>query len=123
MKLLRAIFNYLILQTIPHKAVVFYYCMKFAWRFRCPILIWRSIIHDWQKFTPLEVIYYAFIFGKVFTQNELTDGIEDGFTEAWHHHLRFGPHHWQHWLMYNDDNSTMEPVRIPNSYVYEMICD
>lgn len=122
MKFLRSIYNYLILQTIPHKVVVFYYCLRFAWRFKCPILLWRGLIHDWQKLALLEVIYYSYEFGKVYVEDELTKAMKEGFIRAWHHHLRFGPHHWQHWLLYSDA-SIVKPVRMPNSYVYEMVCD
>lgn len=122
MKLLQSIYNHFVYHLIPHKVIVFYYCLRFAWKFRCPILIWRGVVHDWQKFTPLEAIYYSYKFGKVYTKDERTDAMEEGFTRAWHHHLKFGPHHWQHWLMYND-NSIVEPIEIPTSYVYEMLCD
>lgn len=118
MKLLQSIVNHFIYHLFPHKAVVFYYCLKFAWRFQCLILIWRGLIHDWQKFVPLEAIYYSYTFGKVYAEDELTATMKEGFTRAWHHHLRFGPHHWQHWLMHKAD-----PIQMPNSYVYEMICD
>ena len=43
------------------------------------------------------------------------------FTESWNHHQKTNPHHWQYWLMY-EDNKTIA-LSIPFKYIIEMLCD
>lgn len=49
---------------------------------------------------------------------------EEKFNYAWLHHIHKNPHHWQHWVLINDDpeNGTIA-LDIPYKYVIEMICD
>lgn len=53
-----------------------------------------------------------------------TQDVKDKFNQAWLHHIHNNPHHWQHWVLVNDDpeESTIA-LDIPYCYVIEMICD
>ena len=46
------------------------------------------------------------------------------FNYAWLHHQHKNPHHWQYWVLINDDQAegTM-PLPMPMRYIYEMIAD
>lgn len=49
---------------------------------------------------------------------------EKSFLYAWNHHLHKNPHHWQHWILINDDKDNGEKIlEIPEKYIWEMICD
>lgn len=46
------------------------------------------------------------------------------FKYAWLHHQNRNPHHWQYWVLINDDpNENIMPLPIPMVYIYEMIAD
>ena len=48
------------------------------------------------------------------------------FDQAWLHHIHNNPHHWQHWILFEDDPKTGKPYRaldMPDPYIVEMICD
>ena len=47
---------------------------------------------------------------------------EDTYNAAWLHHLHNNPHHWQYWILRNDDGTT-QTLKMPEPYVLEMICD
>lgn len=98
--------------------------------------IWNLIIHDWSKFTPSEFNAYAEFFfknnegmtldeTKKFRNEhpELTDPeIRFAFLQAWLYHQRRNPHHWQFWILMQDEDPTMA-LKIPEKYVREMVAD
>lgn len=46
------------------------------------------------------------------------------FRLAWLLHIHRNPHHWQHWVLINDDPEKCEIVlEMPYNYIVEMICD
>lgn len=46
------------------------------------------------------------------------------YERAWLLHLHRNPHHWQHWILINDDPKEGEIIlEMPYNYVIEMICD
>ena len=47
------------------------------------------------------------------------------FDKAWLHHIHENPHHWQHWLLVEDDPEDYycKPLDMPLAYIVEMICD
>jgi hypothetical protein len=68
--------------------------------------MWNLIIHDWSKFTPSELPYYAARFHS-------PNWNADEFAKAWQHHLANNPHHWESW----------KGTLMPEPYVREMIAD
>ncbi len=84
--------------------------------------LWRLIIHDWSKFMPCEWVPYARYFYGPKTLGAYDTWKKDRFDDAWLHHQHFNPHHWQHWILRNDDGDT-RPVYIPTHFVKEMVAD
>lgn len=78
--------------------------------------------HDASKFSLSEYnAYDAYFYGK-----NKTEEIKKKFNIAWLHHIHENPHHWQHWILMEDDPETDEPFKcleMPLYDVYEMICD
>lgn len=49
--------------------------------------------------------------------------VKQDFDYAWLHRIHCNPHHWQYWVLINDDDGKNKPLEIPYRYVIEMICD
>jgi len=76
--------------------------------------------HDSSKFDPTEYVPYDdYFYG---------EPDEELFNYAWLHHIHNNPHHWQYWLLMNDDGkyrdpSKVVPLEMPKVYALEMIAD
>lgn len=83
-------------------------------------LEYRIEFHDYSKDYQDEYnAYDAYFYGK----NRSFEVVEN-FNRAWLLHIHRNPHHWQHWVLINDDPTEGETVlEMPYSYVIEMICD
>jgi len=82
--------------------------------------LWRGIIHDLSKFSPMEWKAYANTFyandgSKIYKPS-------NDFNLAWLNHQHKNLHHWQYWILRMDDGST-KPMRMPDKYVREMVAD
>jgi hypothetical protein len=76
------------------------------------------IHHDLSKWDEEEYkAYDDYFYGK-----EKTQKVEDAFNYAWLHHIHNNPHHWQHWVLINDDDG-IHALEMPEAYVVELICD
>ena len=77
-------------------------------------------IHDDSKYSKEEYdAYDAYFYGR-----KRTKEVKDNFNYAWLHHIHNNPHHWQYWVLINDDpDNGMVALDIPYKYVVEMICD
>ena len=77
-------------------------------------------MHDYSKDSNEE--YYAYddyFYGELRTKE-----VKEEFNNAWLHHIHNNKHHWQYWVLINDDKELgATPLRIPYRYVIEMICD
>lgn len=94
--------------VIRHKWFVFDACRKVG-------LWFPGLVHDLSKLLPDEWITYANFF--------YTDRKErEAFDVAWLKHQHRNPHHWQHWVLRNDDGTTVA-LEMPRRYALEMICD
>lgn len=76
--------------------------------------------HDQSKYDPEEYdAYDAYFYGG----NKSYQVVQD-FNHAWLRHIHRNPHHWQHWVLVNDDPEEGEVVLdMPYNYILEMICD
>jgi hypothetical protein len=76
--------------------------------------------HDSSKNSREEYeAYDAYFYG-----GRHSKSVEEAFNYAWLHHIHNNPHHWQHWVLINDDpNEGSIALRMPYQYVIEMICD
>lgn len=77
--------------------------------------------HDKSKYTAIEYDAYD----KYFYDNK-NYSTERAFNYAWLNHIHNNPHHWQYWVLLEDDPSEDKKyvtLPIPYKYVVEMICD
>lgn len=71
-------------------------------------------LHDLSKWSEEEFPAYA---NKFYGEpNDLA------FKYAWLNHLRSNKHHWNHWLLQNDEDG-LEPLEMPQNYALEMVAD
>lgn len=53
---------------------------------------------------------------------EKTPEVEQRFDLAWLSHIHANPHHWQHWMLQNDEDGLVL-LDMPYVFVVEMFCD
>jgi hypothetical protein len=93
---------------------------------------WLGVIHDWSKFLPDEFLPYAIHFyGNRHDINrgrdetgyyKPTDTGDKAFDFAWMLHQKRNRHHWQWWILPQDNGSSVS-IEMPECYWKEMICD
>ena len=76
--------------------------------------------HDASKTDPEEYdAYDAYFYG-----NNRSYSVVQNFKKAWLRHIHNNPHHWQHWILINDEpKEGMVVIDMPYIYIVEMICD
>ena len=97
---------------ICHKWFVFIACCRLG-------IPWRGIVHDLSKFRPAEFFPYARYF---YNSLPITKRIKVDFDKAWLLHIHRNPHHWQFWLLQEDDGP-LKKLPIPIKYLKEMLAD
>lgn len=112
---------------LRHKWFVFLECCKLG-------VPWLGVIHDWSKFRPSEFIPYARYFYGDYPEaphiwrvlpgysGPTTFSVENGFDVAWLHHQRRNKHHWQYWILIQDDDKD-KTLAMPPKYCKEMLAD
>lgn len=76
--------------------------------------------HDTSKSDPEEYDAYD----KYFYGGNRSYAVVQDFRKAWLRHIHMNPHHWQHWILINDDpGEGMIIMDMPRVYIVEMICD
>lgn len=78
--------------------------------------------HDESKYDSAEYNAYD----QYFYGANRSYAVCEAFDYAWLHHIHHNPHHWQYWVLLEDDPETGVPfkaLRIPLSYIFEMIAD
>lgn len=111
--------------VIVHKWFVLLACFRLAWKYHEPLLVWRGIIHDWSKFLPSEWFpYVEKFYGDIPEGMTLQDHMlrRHRFDYAWLSHQHRNSHHWQHWILRNDDG-TRRPLVMPDLDMLEMLAD
>lgn len=113
-----------LMYCVRHKWYVFLECLHY----RIPF---AGVIHDWQKFTPTEWGPYVHTFynpdGSKRSVRDATGDYDptklgERFDRAWLHHQHLGPHHWQHYILREDDGAT-KVLEMPLRYRKEMVAD
>lgn len=76
--------------------------------------------HDKSKIQPDEYNAYDDHF---YGGDTTPEGLAE-FNRAWLMHIHRNPHHWQHWVLVNDDpiDGTIG-LEMPHNNILEMICD
>ena len=92
------------------------YLLKGAYDYEWQI----GMAHDQSKTDEDEYAAYdAYFYGNNKSYSVLQD-----FNKAWLMHIHKNPHHWQHWILINDDPEEGEKIlEMPYNYIIEMICD
>lgn len=76
--------------------------------------------HDESKYTRDEYRAYD----DYFYGDKKTKEVRSNFNYAWLNHIHNNPHHWQYWVLINDDaEEGTVALDIPYKYVLEMIAD
>ena len=77
------------------------------------------LVHDNSKYSLEEYDPYDLYF-----YSDESVVFKDEFDKAWLHHIHENPHHWQHWILVNDDPELgTVALKMPMEYIIEMICD
>lgn len=103
-------FVYYLYYIAKHK----FYVGRECWRRG---LYWQGIIHDHQKFHPIEFFAYALSYHGPYKYNERPEWLVKAYDKAWKHHVKHGSHHWEFWLRGN------LATEMPLKYASEMIAD
>ena len=83
-----------------------------------------AAMHDQSKYSMEEYGPYDDYF-----YGERTDEVKKAFDYAWLHHIHNNPHHWQYWVLKEDDtpassnSMAVKCLEIPDIYILEMIAD
>lgn len=115
--------------VLRHKWFVFKACLRLG------VPPHQAVLHDWTKFLPSEWFpYAAYFYGKAPADDEVRqayrlgfylkskDEIDTEFDRAWLFHQHRSPHHWQYWMLREDDGG-VKALRMPDRYMREMVAD
>ena len=75
--------------------------------------------HDLSKWNDEEYGAYD----RYFYGGNRSASVMKEFNYAWLTHIHNNPHHWQYWVLINDDDGENRPLEMPYNYIVEMICD
>ena len=80
--------------------------------------------HDYSKMNADEYdAYDDYFYGKLYGKSRSFEVVEQ-FNRAWLLHIHRNPHHWQYWILRNDNPDEGEIlIDMPDCYIIEMICD
>lgn len=111
--------------VLRHKWFVFLECCQLG-------VPWLGVVHDWSKLLPSEFIPYARHFydpdglpKKVRDETGYYRPMDTGdlpFDYAWLLHQKRNRHHWQFWLLPEDEGGT-KILPMPEKYRLEMLAD
>lgn len=77
--------------------------------------------HDASKYYDDEYNAYGeYFYG---SKKDVSHEEDPDFKKAWLFHQHRNPHHWQHWLLKEDEGDQLEALDMPECYIQEMICD
>lgn len=101
--------------VIKHKWYVFVECCKLG----IPLL---GIIHDVSKFFPSEWRPYVLSFYGGWEYKDRPNWLVNDFDYAWLYHQKRNKHHWQYWILNQDEDET-KTLEMPDKYRKEMLAD
>ena len=83
------------------------------------------VLHDKSKYNDFEYrAYDSYFYGEEFTDEASRDSINRDFNNAWLCHIHHNKHHWQHWVLINDNpEAGTIALDMPTVYLVEMVCD
>lgn len=84
---------------------------------------WNITQHDLSKYGKAEYDAYDEYF---YGGNKDNVRVKERFNKAWLHHIHNNPHHWQYWVLIEDDpenGRNFVCIEMPKHYIIEMVCD
>ena len=98
--------------------------------------MWRLLLHDLSKFLSCEWLPYArsfygpkalYLWADTYGKYANYTGrgaaqVKREFDAAWLHHQHHNLHHWQSWVL-REDNGGTRALQMPEQYVREMVAD
>ncbi|MCR5741874.1 MAG: DUF5662 family protein [Gammaproteobacteria bacterium] len=98
-----------------HRHKVMKYC------FKCGLYA-QGLLHDLSKYGHTEFSngakYYLGYKSPHYKERE-----DKGYSEAWMHHKGRNKHHIEYWTDLNLETHLYEPVKMPDRYLAECLCD
>ena len=101
--------------VLRHRHMVMKHCFRAG-------IYWRGITHDLSKFSPVEFIPGVLYFQGNRSPNEREREVS-GYSKAWMHHKGRNRHHFEYWTDYSTVTRRLEPVKMPDIFIFEMFCD
>ena len=101
--------------VLKHRHMVMKHCFKAG-------IFMRGITHDISKFSPTEFIQGVKYFQGNRSPNE-SEREDIGYSKAWMHHKGRNKHHFEYWTDYSTVTKRLEPVPMPDEFIFEMFCD
>ena len=98
-----------------HRLLVQKYCFRLG-------LVWQGLTHDLSKYAPTEFWRGARYYQGDRSPND-AERKDTGISLAWLHHKGRNRHHFEYWTDYSTVTKRLEPVRMPDQYLFEMFCD
>lgn len=83
---------------------------------------WLGVIHDLSKFRLSEWHSYVLSFYGGWEYSERPTWLVSAFDVAWLHHQKRNKHHWQYWLLVQDEEKD-KALPMPDKYRREMLAD
>ena len=117
--------------TLRHKWYVFTYCL--VWMI--PI---RGFFHDWSKFIPwVYKAYRRWFYGEWLSTDEalllsraghplpewIEPNVKNVYDQAWNLHQKLEAHHWQRWILIEDDRPMPRALEMPYKVVKHMVAN
>ena len=123
---MKVYWNYLI-ALLMHKFYFFIFGLKYG------VSLDLLFTHDLSKLGPSEFPQYArYFYGSYPRTKEIPtdfrgfitvrEDVYADFDKAWNHHQKMNKHHWQYWVLMNDDGRD-KVIEIPMRYLKELLCD
>ncbi len=103
------------LTITKHRHKVMLHCIKAG-------IVWRGLTHDLSKYSPSEFWAGVKYYQGTRSPNEM-ERETLGYSRAWLHHKGRNRHHFEYWTDYNPQTRRVEPVPMPDIFIYEMFCD
>ena len=82
----------------------------------------RGLTHDLSKFSAEEFDAYAEYFYGGHPRDAIPEDVQAAFDVAWLLHQKRNDHHWQYWILREDDGAT-KALAIPKPALHEMLAD
>lgn len=98
-----------------HRHLVIKYCFKCG-------LYKQGLLHDLSKYSCVEFLNGAKYYAGTYSPNH-NERLDKGFSEAWMHHKGRNKHHAEYWVDADLKTGIYSPVKMPNRYIAESICD